>query len=201
MKGESWNTISDSLTLVLSILISIHHSAERSQRTFSINESLQPEAWFHFKIRYQLFDWRNGIANGREIFSIQCLRYFTLSSTLPRIVSTFTRASLSIPLSSIEKRGERRLERRSTLVSRVLYGGASDYASQRLPGTALQSRFPWRNGLLPCLFYTRWKTVYIYIYACSLKRKYGEIISRRHRRRINNFSTFPGRIAIDNRLS
>lgn len=166
MKGESWNTISDSLTLVLSILISIHHSAERSQRTFSINESLQPEAWFHFKIRYQLFDWRNGIANGREIFSIQCLRYFTLSSTLPRIVSTFTRASLSIPLSSIEKRGERRLERRSTLVSRVLYGGASDYASQRLPGTALQSRFPWRNGLLPWIvsvLYTLENCVYIYI--------------------------------------
>lgn len=196
MKGESWNTISDSLTLVLSILISIHHS--------DLKEPFQPTNLYNRKLgsisKFDI-DCSIRIGNGREIFSIQCLRYFTLSSTLPRIVSTFTRASLSIPLSSIEKRGERRLERRSTLVSRVLYGGASDYASQRLLGTALQSRFPWRNGLLPCLFYTRWKTVYIYIYACSLKRKYGEIISRRHRRRINNFSTFPGRIAIDNRLS
>lgn len=161
MKGESWNTISDSLTLVLSILISIHHS--------DLKEPFQPTNLYNRKLgsisKFDI-DCSIRIGNGREIFSIQCLRYFTLSSTLPRIVSTFTRASLSIPLSSIEKRGERRLERRSTLVSRVLYGGASDYASQRLPGTALQSRFPWRNGLLPWIvsvLYTLENCVYIYI--------------------------------------
>ena len=101
MKGESWNTISDSLTLVLSILISIHHS--------DLKEPFQPTNLYNRKLgsisKFDI-DCSIRIGNGREIFSIQCLRYFTLSSTLPRIVSTFTRASLSIPLSSIEKRGE-----------------------------------------------------------------------------------------------
>lgn len=84
MKGESWNTISDSLTLVLSILISIHHSAERSQRTFSTNESLQPEAWFHFKIRYRLFDknwkWKRNIFN-----SMSPLFHFVVDASSNRI--------------------------------------------------------------------------------------------------------------------
>lgn len=161
MKDESWNTISiigclkNSLTLVLSILISIHHSAERFQRTFLSNEPLKPETSIS-NFKYQSIRIGKEIMieeMGENIFNSMSPLFHRLSM-LPRIVPTFTRASLSIALSTIEprKQGERRFEW-STLVSRVLYSGASDYASQRLPRTTLQSRFPWRNSLLPWIVF------------------------------------------------
>lgn len=70
-----------------------------------------------WKIRNHDWKWK------RNIF-VQCLRYFTLS-TLPRIVSTFTRASLSIARSSIGNEESTGIVVRVLIVSRVLYGGAS----------------------------------------------------------------------------
>lgn len=199
MKGESWNTISDSLTLVLSILISIHHSAERSQRTFSTNESLQPEAWFHFKIRYRLFDknwkWKRNIFN-----SMSPLFHFVVDASSNRIhfhsCLSFDPAFLDRETRRAQVRAQVHLSFTS-VIWRSVRLRESTIAWNRAP-----IAIPVEKRLTSVLvLYTLENCVYIYIYACSLKRKYGEIISRRHRRRINNFSTFPGRIAIDNRLS
>lgn len=109
--------------------------SRKIQRTFLSNG---PETCLDFKFQISILPF-----NVSAISLCPCF-----------LVSTFTRASLSVPLSSVEprKRGERRLEW-STLVSRVLYGGASDYASQRLPRTTLQSRFPWRNSSLPWIVF------------------------------------------------
>lgn len=156
MKGESWNTISiigclkNSLTLVLSILISIHHSAERFQRTFKTGN-------FDFKFQISIKkNWKRNHdrRNGREYFQ------FNVSSISPLVDASSNRTHFHSCLSfnrafhdrATRKRGERRFEW-STLVSRVLYGGASDYASQRLPRTTFQSRFPWRNSLLPWIVF------------------------------------------------
>lgn len=133
-KGESWNTISiigclkNTLTLVLLILtISIHRSAERFEEPRSSEPLKRPNLRYTFDFKFQIWNtWkiRNHDWKWKRNIFVQCLRYFTLS-TLPRIVSTFTRASLSIAPSSIGNEESTGIVVRVLVVSRVLYGGAS----------------------------------------------------------------------------
>lgn len=121
------------------------------QRTFKTGN-------FDFKFQISINkNWKRNHdrRNGREYFQ------FNVSSISPLVDASSNRTHFHSCLSfnrafhdrATRKRGERERFEWSTLVSRVLYSGASDYASQRLPRTTLQSRFPWRNSLLPWIVF------------------------------------------------
>lgn len=166
-KGESWNTISiigclkNTLTLVLLILtISIHRSAERFEEPRSSEPLKRPNLRYTFDFKFQIWNtWkiRNHDWKWKRNIFVQCLRYFTLS-TLPRIVSTFTRASLSIARSSIGN------EESTGIVVRVNSFTSIIWRSVRITrvkrdrhGTNRDSL--WRNSFLPRFaFYKSWKT-------------------------------------------
>lgn len=195
MKGESWNTISiigclkNSLTLVLSILISIHHSAERFQRTFLSNEPLKPETSIsNFKLSINK-NWKRNHdrRNGREYFQ------FNVSSISPLVDASSNRTHFHSCLSFNRAFHDRATETRRAQI-RVVHVSFTSiiWRSVRLRESTIASNhapiaIPMEKQLTSVdrvRFINRGK-----LYTRSLKRKYGEIISRRHRCRINNSPT------------